>query len=247
MLILTFRGPLLSTRPKIVMDVSGEGKCKSSFTFDLIRDVTGSCEYHLGSTVCLCTIKGPSPCPSRYEQPTKAYITVEIAPYASPPSHKQASLAKFITDILHNIIITTAFPRAMIEVFVQTEELDGSHWATAFNAVIGALLHSGLPLNAIFVAASGCIMDGAFSLDPTLVTETKVIEMNGNGRQCSLHTCIYAEDGVVECNRSIGQFKIEDVQRVHDLLRPVAEEMRRGLLMTCESFLPPNPILQVDQ
>ena len=118
----------------------------TSFTFGLVRDVTGSCEYRLGNTVCLCTIKGPSPCPSRHEQPTKAHISVEVAPYASPPSHKQASLTKFITDILHNVVITTAFPRAMIEVFVQTEELDGSHWAVAFNAVMGALLHSGLPL-----------------------------------------------------------------------------------------------------
>lgn len=230
----------------MVMDVSEEGK-GTSFNFGLIRDVTGSCEYRLGNTVCLCTIKGPSPCPSRHEQPTKAHISVEIAPYASPPSHKQASLTKFITDILHNIIITTAFPRAMIEVFVQTEELDGSYWAVAFNSVMGALLHSGLPLNTIFVATSGCIMKSAFSLNPTLITETKVIEMNGAEEQCSLHTCVYAEDGVVECNRSIGQFKIEDVQKVQDLLRPVAEEIRKELLIACESFLPQNPILQASQ
>lgn len=228
------------------MDVFKGGK-STSFTFGLVRDVTGSCECRLGNTVCLSTIKGPSPCPSRHEQPTEAYISVEIAPYASPPSHKQASLTKFITDILHSIVITTAFPRAMIEVFVQTEELDGSHWTVAFNAVMGALLHSGLPLNAIFVAVSGCIMDGIFSLNPTLTTETRIAEMNGEGKRCSLHTCIYAEDGVVECNRSIGQFNIEDVQRVHELLRPVGEGIRKELLIACESFLPQNPILQVNQ
>ena len=228
------------------MNISKEGK-STSFTFGLVRDVTGSCEYRLGNTVCLCTVKGPSPCPSRHEQPTKAHISVEVAPYNAPPSHQQASLAKFITDTLHTLVITTAFPRAMIDVFVQTEELDGSHWAVAFNAVMGALLHSGLPLNTIFVAASGSIMEGVFYLNPTLITETKMAELNGEDGQCSLHTSVYAEDGVVECNRSIGRFKIEDVQRVHDLLRPAAEGTRKELLIACDSFLPPNLAMQPTQ
>jgi ribonuclease PH len=230
-------------------DLMMERTTTTSFTFGLVRDVTGSCEYRLGNTVCLCTIKAPSPCPSRHEQPTKAYISVNVAPYASPPSHKQASLTKFITDVLYSVIITTAFPRAMIEVFVQTEELEGSHWAVAFNAVMGALVHSGLPLNAIFVAASACILDGDISPNPTQITEAKVIEMNAENKSSSLHTCIFAEDGIVECNKSIGRFRIEDVQRVHDLLRHVAEGIRKELLDACESFIPQNPIplLQLNQ
>lgn len=210
------------------------------YDFGSIADVTGSCQYACGSTLVAAAFTGPSPSKSRLELVDRAYLEVDVKPFCAPPSFRQAFLNKFLHDVFAGkLLMTTAAPRAALSLTINPVDLHGGLWASAFNASMAAVLHAGFPLKTVFVACSAAIIESTVFIDPSEAEESLLPAANADMKGCSLHTCIFDQDGAVQANQSVGQFTLEQVQQVHEALRPVALRMHAEMLRACESFLPP--------
>ena len=211
-----------------------------TYNFGPISDVTGSCQYACSSTLIAAAFTGPSPSKSRLELVDRAYLEVDVKPFCAPPSFRQALLNRFMHDVFAGkLLMTTAVPRTALSLRINPIDLHGGLWASAFNASMAAVLHSGFPLRAIFFACSAAIVENVILVDPSEEEESMLPAANADMKGYSLHTCIFDQDGTVQANQSVGQFTLEHVQQVHEALRPVALRMRAEMLQACDSFLPP--------
>ena len=209
---------------------------RKSYSFGVVEEATGSCEYRIGKTAVLAWVAGPVACKPRIEIPERAHFSVNVASLNAPPSYKQASLKTFLTESLSRIIIMETFPRAMIELNVTPLSVDGSLFMAAFNASMAALLHSGIPLKAVWVACTACLLDDKLCASPAESEEVQVAELNAqDNHSASIHACVYAEDGLVEVNRSLGAFNFEEMTTLHATLRPYAHAERELLLSSANA------------
>jgi exosome complex component RRP46 len=93
-------------------------------------------------------------------------IFTPIAGFGGTP--KERLVERFLGEVANELVLTNHFPRTLIRITCQALSGDGSLLSTAVNAMILALIDSGLPLKSSCAAVTCMIhQDGRLLLDPT--------------------------------------------------------------------------------
>jgi exosome complex component RRP46 len=125
--------------------------------------------FDVGNSAVLTSVYGPMQVKLRDELLDRAFVQTTFTPiagYGGTP--KERLVERFLGEVANELILTHSFPRTLIRITCQALSGDGSLLSTAVNAMILALIDSGLPLKSS-AAAVTCMIhnDGRLLLDPT--------------------------------------------------------------------------------
>lgn len=122
----------------------------------VLHDADGSAFVEWGKNKVLCGIYGPRECiPKHQASPYKALVKCRymMAPFSSleehgrsGPNRRSIELSKVIREVFENVIVTEAFPRTQIDIFVDVLQSDGGTRTTCITAAAVALANAGIPM-----------------------------------------------------------------------------------------------------
>jgi exosome complex component RRP46 len=153
----------------------------------MLKRSDGSGKFDFGSSIVLCGVYGPVQASLKEELVDKALISVTFTPLAGAgglfisfwiyllillrvlnTGTQDRLYEKILGQIAGSLILANLYPKTVIKITCQTMSQDGSILSAAINAMILALLDSGLPMKTTCCAVA-CIInkDGDLILDPT--------------------------------------------------------------------------------
>jgi ribonuclease PH len=116
-----------------------------------LNKADGSCELTKGDTKVIAAVHGPMEVKLKNELPNRAFLEVQVKPlnYVTP-KHKR--LESIIEQTFKNTILSSLYPRSNILIVVQIIYDGGELLASAINAVMLALINSGISVSNRVVA-----------------------------------------------------------------------------------------------
>jgi exosome complex component RRP46 len=131
--------------------------------------------FDIGNSQVLCSVYGPIAAKGRDELIDRAVIQIYYTPVTGTSSPRDRFYECYLKECAEALIISTMYPRTLIKITCQSLSNDECIISTAINAMILALIDSGLSLYSTATAITTMIhQDGRLLLDPT-EAEMKVI------------------------------------------------------------------------
>lgn len=241
---------------------------KLNFKYGIIPDAGGSCAIFTEPACNLsimATVSAPCNPPKQIHHSntppecTVPLILVTIHSPGYPPSNvRNHALAKFFSDLIQKkLIFEELYARECIKVDVlgMREGWTMGEAALAWNAVMGAFLHTGIYLKTCLLASSGLFIrsrpgakDQQKDHVDIVIESVSLQELNklrqANAQNCasSQHLYIFGPKDhsfPVIAGQSIGRMLPEDEQIMVNALRPVAEGYFAALEDSVDTFTPP--------
>lgn len=140
----------------------------------VLNKASGSALVEYGGTKVLVAVHGPREIPQRHLLlPGRAIIRCRYHMLSfstherkSPaPSRREIELSKVIREALEPVVISEAFPRTAIDVFIEIINADGGTRTAAVTAASLALADAGIPMRDIVVGVAVGKVDGVLVLD----------------------------------------------------------------------------------
>ncbi|MCD6403500.1 MAG: exosome complex exonuclease Rrp41 [Candidatus Aenigmarchaeota archaeon] len=140
----------------------------------VIKNADGSALVRFGNTMVVAAVYGPKPLlPKHLQDPEKAILRCRygMAPFSVPerarpgPDRRSIEISKVLRLALEPAIFLEEYPRAVIEVYAEVLQADGSTRVTSINAASLALADAGVPMRDLVVGLSGGKVDGTLILD----------------------------------------------------------------------------------
>ncbi|MEM2420898.1 MAG: exosome complex exonuclease Rrp41, partial [Acidilobaceae archaeon] len=105
--------------------------------------------------------------------PDKAILRVRyhMAPFStterkSPaPSRREIELSKVIREALEDVVLTSEYPRTVIDIFIEVLQADGGTRVAGITASSLALADAGIPMKALVAGVAVGKVDGVLVLD----------------------------------------------------------------------------------
>ncbi|MEN2999899.1 MAG: exosome complex exonuclease Rrp41 [Acidilobaceae archaeon] len=145
-----------------------------SMKVGVLANASGSAMVEYGKTKVLAAVYGPREPTQRFMVlPEKAILRVRyhMAPFStserkSPaPSRREVELSKVIREALEDVVITSEYPRTVVDVFVEVLQADGGTRAAGITAASLALADAGLPMKALVGSVAVGKIAGTLVLD----------------------------------------------------------------------------------
>lgn len=146
-----------------------------SFEVGVLKNANGSAMVSYGRTKVLAAVYGPRDPGARHMAlPNRAALRCRyhMAPFSTherknpAPSRREIELSKVVRESLEPAVITEAFPRTAIDVFVEVLNADGGTRTAGITAASLALADAGIPTRDLVVGIAVGKVDGVLVLDP---------------------------------------------------------------------------------
>jgi exosome complex component RRP41 len=141
----------------------------------VLKNADGSALVEMGNTKVLAAVYGPREVvPRHQEQVDRAVIRCRyrmlsfstLSERKSPaPTRREIELSKVIREALEPAILSTQFPRAAIDIFVEVINAEGGTRTTGITAASLALADAGIPMLDLVAAVAVGKVDGVIVLD----------------------------------------------------------------------------------
>lgn len=140
----------------------------------VVTRADGSALVRFGNTEAIASAYGPRALFPRHLQESETCVVrcrYNMAPFSVDdrkppgPDRRSIELTKVIRLALEPVIFVEDFPRAVIDVFIEILQADGSTRVTAINAASLALASAGIPMRDLVAACSVGKIDGTLILD----------------------------------------------------------------------------------
>jgi exosome complex component RRP41 len=141
----------------------------------VLKNADGSALVEMGNTKVLAAVYGPREVvPRHQEQVDRAVIRCRyrmlsfstLSERKSPaPTRREIELSKVIRESLEPAILSTQFPRAAIDIFVEVINAEGGTRTTGITAASLALADAGIPMLDLVAAVAVGKVDGVIVLD----------------------------------------------------------------------------------
>jgi exosome complex component RRP41 len=144
---------------------------------DVVSRANGSAQVKFGNTIVVASVYGPKELYPKYlREPETGILRCRyaMAPFSTEdrktpgPDRRSIELSKVIRIAIEPAIFLEDFPKAVVDIFVEVLQADGSTRVTGINAASLALACAGIPLKDLICACS------AGKIDDTLV-----VDLNG--------------------------------------------------------------------
>ena len=140
----------------------------------VVPNADGSAMVKFGRTTVVASVYGPRMLlPRHLQNAEKALLRCQyrMVPFSVPerakpgPDRRSIEISKVMRLALEPAIYLEEFPRAVIDLYVDVLQADGSTRVTSINAASLALASAGIPMKDLVVALSGGKVDGTIVLD----------------------------------------------------------------------------------
>lgn len=140
----------------------------------ILSNASGSAYVEFGKTRVVAAVYGPREPPQRYMVlPHRAVLRCRyhMAPFSTDerknpaPSRREIEISKVIREALEPVVISEAFPRTSIDVFIEVISADGGTRTAALNAASLALADAGIPMRDLVAAVAVGKVNGYLVLD----------------------------------------------------------------------------------
>lgn len=122
----------------------------------ILNNATGSAFIEWGGNKIICGVQGPRECiPRHMSDPYKAVIKCRymMAPFASHdehgrsgPNRRSTELSKVIREVFENVVITEAFPKTQIDIYMEVLQAEGGTRIASIAVAAVALANAGIPM-----------------------------------------------------------------------------------------------------
>ncbi|MCX8166933.1 MAG: exosome complex exonuclease Rrp41 [Candidatus Micrarchaeota archaeon] len=144
---------------------------------NVLNSANGSSYIHWGKNKIVVGVYGPKEClPKHTSDIFKAIIksSYRMAPFCSSegrdkpgPNRRSIELSKVISNVFEGLVVTEAFPKTEIDIFIEVLQSDGGTRCASITAASVALAHAGIPMKDMVVAIACGKADGKIVLDPS--------------------------------------------------------------------------------
>ena len=140
----------------------------------ILNNANGSALVEYGKTKVLAAVYGPrEPQQKHLAIPYRAILRCRyhMAPFStherkSPaPSRREVELSKVIREALEPVVMTEAFPRTSIDIFIEVLNADGGTRTASVTAASLALADAGIPMKDLVAGVAVGKIEGVLVLD----------------------------------------------------------------------------------
>jgi exosome complex component RRP41 len=199
---------------------------KIEIKLDVVSRANGSALFKFGDTTALAVVYGPAelhPAHLREYERGTLRCTYRLAPYSveerkSPGADRRSiELSKLIRVALEPAIFLEEFPKAVVDVFVEILQADGSTRVASINAANLALILAGVPMRDFVVACS------VGKIDDKLVVDLSGIEDNFS--QADLNFAFMPNLNKVTLFQGDGQLTKDEIIKLVELAKKSCEKI----------------------
>jgi exosome complex component RRP41 len=199
---------------------------KIEIKLDVVSKANGSALFKFGDTTALAAVYGPAelhPAHLREYERGTLRCTYRLAPYSveerkSPGADRRSiELSKLIRVALEPAIFLEEFPKAVVDVFVEILQADGSTRVASINAANLALILAGVPMRDFVVACS------VGKIDDKLVVDLSGIEDNFS--QADLNFAFMPNLNKVTLFQGDGQLTKDEIIKLVELAKKSCEKI----------------------
>jgi len=135
----------------------------------------GSCYLEMGGNKVMAAVYGPREVhPRHLQEVTRAIVryrynmaSFSVEERKRPgPDRRSYELSKVSREALEPVILTSYFPRSVIDVFVEVLQADAGTRTAGINAAAVALADAGIPMKSMITACAAGKVGGQIVLDP---------------------------------------------------------------------------------
>ena len=144
-------------------------------TAHVLNGADGSALVEWGNNKVLAGVYGPRECIPRHDaSPYRAVVRCRytMAPFCSleehgrsGPNRRSHELSKVIREAFENVVISEAYPRTQIDVYMEVLQSDGGTRCAAITAAAVALADAGIPMKDLVCAVAVGKIDGLVAVD----------------------------------------------------------------------------------
>ncbi|WP_455363433.1 exosome complex exonuclease Rrp41 [[Eubacterium] cellulosolvens] len=215
----------------------------------ILDKADGSAYIEQGKNRIIAAVYGPREAhPKHVALANRAVIKCRyhMAPFSveerkSPaPSRRELELSKVIREALETSIMSEAYPRTSIDIFIEVLQSDGGSRCAAITAASLALVDAGLPVREIVAACAVGKIDGKIALDLSdiedkegdadlpvaLMPRSKAItllQMDGSFTEEEFNQAL---DMAINACGKINEIQIEALKRKYISVKEQAEESK---------------------
>ena len=204
----------------------------------IITGAKGSAYIECGNTRVICSVHGPRQLASSmdFSDTGSLLCDVRFAAFAKGPeaTHKrrddvlmeEKQLGAFLHRSLVSSIRLESFPKALVEVYVNILECDGSELTSAITCATAALVDAGVELTDLTVGCTLAISKGSSSsilMDPSKAEIKHAAGVLEVAMQCNHSETIthFVQNGSFEQSESMIRLAIDGCMKMHrQILRP---------------------------
>jgi exosome complex component RRP41 len=213
----------------------------------VLAKADGSAYIEQGKNRIIAAVYGPREAhPKHIALPDRAVIKCRyhMAPFSveerkSPaPSRRELELSKVIRESLEASVMSEAYPRTSIDIFIEILQSDGGSRCAGITASSLALADAGVPLKEIVAACAVCKIDGKVALDPSDIEDKQgdadlpiafmpksgmitLLQMDGSLTEEEFNHAL--DIGIAACGK-ISQIQMEALKRKYIWVKEQAEE-----------------------
>ncbi|HOT06758.1 MAG: Exosome complex component Rrp41 [Methanosaeta sp. PtaB.Bin039] len=135
----------------------------------------GSCYMEMGDNKVVAAVYGPREVHPRHLQEVSRAIvryrynmaSFSVEERRRPgPDRRSYELSKVSREALEPVILTSYFPRSVIDIFVEVLQADAGTRTAGINAASVALADAGIPMKGLITSCAAGKVDGQVVLDP---------------------------------------------------------------------------------
>jgi len=200
-----------------------------------ILNADGSARVSFGKTEAIVAVYGPRALFPKFLQETDTglvRVIYSMSPFSvderknPAPDRRSIEISKVTKEALSGAIFTEDFPKAVVDVYENIIQADGSTRVTAINAASLALASAGVPMKDLVAACSVGKIDG-----------TLVVDLNGkedNYSESDMAVAIMPSKGLITLLQMDGRLTKEEVmellKKAEEVCKKIYEMQRKALL-----------------
>jgi len=140
----------------------------------VLSNAQGSAYIEHGKNKILAAVYGPKEAlPKHISLPDRCILRCRyrMAPFSTPerkspaPSRREIELSMVIRNALESLVMTSLFPRTVIDIFIEVLQADGGTRCAGLTAAVLALADAGIPLKGLTAACAVGKADGKVIVD----------------------------------------------------------------------------------
>ncbi|MCS7138437.1 MAG: exosome complex exonuclease Rrp41 [Crenarchaeota archaeon] len=140
----------------------------------VLSNAQGSAYIEQGKNKILAAVYGPKEAlPKHISLPDRCILRCRyhMAPFSTPerkspaPSRREIELSMIIRNALESLVMTSLFPRTVIDIFIEVLQADGGTRCAGLTAAVLALADAGIPLRGLTAACAVGKADGKVIVD----------------------------------------------------------------------------------
>jgi exosome complex component RRP41 len=199
---------------------------KIEIKLDVVTRANGSTLVKLGGTTALAAVYGPAELHPAHLREYKTGILrcrYSLAPFsveerkAPGADRRSVELSKIIRVALEPVIFLEEFPKAVVDVFIEILQADGSTRVTAINATNLALISAGIPMRDFVVACSVGKVDGCLVVDLSGVED--------NFSEADINFALMPNRNKITLFQGDGQLTKDEIIKLIDLAKRTCERI----------------------